>query len=408
MTVKRGVVLVCLVACVGAGVAGARPASDPGATSSSVLIGGTSPISGEAAAGGAVAAGANAYFRWVNAHGKVAGRSINYKILDDGYDPGKTVAAVRQLVEQDNVFAIFNVLGTNNNLAVRDYLNGKKVPQLFAASGFTGFGSDFKKYPYTTGYIPTYSAEGAVYGRYLASTRPSARIAVLYQDDDYGKDLLNGLKRGLGAKAGNVVKAVGYDPTSTNVDSQVAELKGTNANVFMIFCFGKFALQAFINANKLGWHPQIVVNDVASTTGIMQIATATATRATTNGTISIVFGKDPADPAWAKDPGILLFQRVMKAGGLGSAVNLKNAYYIAGMASAFTLVDALKKAGKNLTRASIVNAVDSLNEANNPFLLPGIVVKTSATDHFPVQQMQLQRWNGTRWIRFGGLVTAST
>ena len=408
MTVRRGVVFSVLAACVLAAVAAARPGGDPGVTSSSILIGGTSPISGEAAAGTAVAAGANAYFKWVNTHGRVAGRAINYKYLDDGYDPGKTVLAVRQLVEQDKVFAIFNVLGTNNNLAVREYLNGKKVPQLFAASGFTGFGSDYRKYPYTIGYIPTYSAEGAVYGRYLATTKPSAKIAVLYQDDDYGKDLLNGLRRGLGSKAGNIVKSVGYDPTQPNVDSQVADLKGTGANVFMIFCFGKFALQAFINANKLGWHPQIFVNDVASTTGILQIATATASKRTTNGTISIVFAKDPADPSWAKDPGILLFQRVMKAAGLGSAVNLRNGYYAAGMASAFTLVDALKKAGRNLTRQTLLKATANLNEANNPFLLPGIVVKTGPNDRFPIEQMQLQRWNGTRWIRFAGLVTART
>jgi branched-chain amino acid transport system substrate-binding protein len=408
MRVRKGLLAAVVLACFAAGVAGAAPRSDPGVTSSSILIGGTSPISGEAAAGAAVATGANAYFKWINGHGKVNGRTITYKILDDGYDPGKTVVAVRQLVEQDNVFAIFNVLGTNNNLAVRDYLNGKKVPQLFAASGFTGFGSDYRKYPDTIGYIPTYSAEGAVYGRYLAATKPTAKIAVLYQDDDYGKDLVNGLKRGLGSKAGNIVKSVGYDPTQPDVNSQVSDLKSSGANVFMIFCFGKFALQAFIQANKLGWRPQIFVNDVAATTGIMQVATATATKKETTGAISIVFAKDPADPAWAKDPGILLFQRVMRAAGLGSSVNLTNGYYLAGMASAFTLVDALKQAGKNLTRQTLLKATANLKEANNPFLLPGVVVKTGPNDRFPIQQMQLQRWNGSRWIRFGGLVTAQT
>lgn len=403
---RKGVLLGVLVAGVLAGVAGAARTADPGVTSSSILIGGTSPLSGEAAAGGAVAQGADAYFKWINGHGKVNGRRITYKYLDDAYDPGKTVVAVRQLVEQDNVFAIFNTLGTNNNLAVRDYLNGKKVPHLFVASGYTGFGSDYRKYPYTVGYIPTYTAEGIVYGRYLASTKPSAKIAVLYQDDDYGKDLLGGMKRGLGKKAGNIVKAVGYDPTQPNVDSQVAELRATRANVFMIFCFGKFALQAFINANKLGWHPQIVVNDVAATTGIMQVATATATKATTIGAISVVFAKDPADTAWAKDPGILLFQRAMKAAGLGSAANLKNGYYVAGMASAFTMVDALNKAGKNLTRQTLLKATANLNEANNPFLLPGIVVKTAPNDRFPVAQLKLQRWHNKRWNIFGKMLVA--
>jgi branched-chain amino acid transport system substrate-binding protein len=402
--VKRAALVVFAVGALLAAVAGARPTATPGVTATSILIGGTAPISGEASAGSAVARGAEAYFRWVNGHGAVNGRKITYKFEDDAYDPSRTVQVVRELVEQDEVFAIFNTLGTNNNLAVRDYLNSKKVPQLFVASGFTGWGRDYRKYPYTIGYIPTYTAEGTVYGRYLASTKPNAKIAVLYQDDDYGKDLLTGLKRGLAGKAGKIVKAVGYDPSQPNVDSQVAELKQTGADTFMIFCFGKFALQAFINANKLGWRPQIFVNAVASTTGIMTLATLTASKKGTTGTISIAFGKDPADPSWAKDPGVKLFERVMKAAGLGRSENLKNGYYTAGMASAFTLVNVLKEAGKNLTREGVIGAASSLNEANNPFLLPGIVVKTGANDHYPLEQMQLQRWNGTRWIRFGGLI----
>jgi branched-chain amino acid transport system substrate-binding protein len=395
-------------AALAAGLAGAGLTATPGVTPTSILIGGTSPISGEAAAAAAVARGADAYFKWVNARGGVFKRKIVYKYLDDGYDPARTVQAVRQLVEQDGVFAIFNTLGTNNNLAVRDYLNGKKVPQLFVASGFSGWGRDYRKYPYTVGFIPTYTAEGTVYGRYLASTRPSVKIAVLYQDDDYGKDLVNGLRRGLGAKVGNIVKSVGYDPTQPNVDSQVAELKQTGADVFMIFCFGKFALQAFINANKLGWRPQIVVNAVAATTGLMALATITASRKGTTGAISVAFAKDPADPTWAKDPGIKLFQNVMRSAGLGAPENLRNGYFAAGMASAFTLVDTLTKAGKNLTRQGVLKASANLNEANNPFMLPGVVVKTGPNDRFPVEQMQLERWTGARWLRFGGLVTAKS
>ncbi len=378
----------------------------PGVTSSSILIGGTAPLSGEASSAAAVAKGADGYFKYVNAHGGVNGRKIVYKYLDDAYDPAKTVEDTRQLVQQDGVFAIFNTLGTNNNLAIRDFLNQQKVPQLFVASGFTAWGADYRRYPYTIGYIPSYLSEGQVYGRYIAKVKPKARIAVLYQDDDYGKDLLNGLKKGLGSRQGLIVKAAGYDPTSPNVDSQVADLRQTKADTFMIFCFGKFAIQAYINVAKLGWHPQIYVNAVAASTNLLGLATVTAGAKTTTGSISIAYFKDPADPSWAKDPGIQLFQKILKRYVPGG--NPKDGYYAAGMASAFTLVDTLQKAGKNLSRDGVVKATANLNEANNPFLLPGMVVKTGPADHFPIEQMQLERWSGARWLRFGGLVTAKS
>ena len=405
MRTKLTLLAVVLVAAAVTAAAGARTGATPGVTGNSILIGGTAPLSGEASSAAAVAKGAEAYFKFA---GTVNGRRINYKYVDDAYDPGRTVQAARQLVQQDQVFALFNTLGTANNIAIREFLNDQKVPQLFVASGYTGWGRDAKKYPYTIGYIPTYSAEGQTYGRYLAKTKSTAKIAVLYQDDDYGKDMVAGLKRGLGSKAGNIVKAVGYDPTQPNVDSQVAELKATGATVFANFAFGKFAIQAFIQANRLGWRPTILVNAVASSSNLLTLATQTSSKATTSGAISIAFGKDPADPSWAKDAGMKLFVKVMKRAGLGSADNLKNGYFIAGMASAFTLVDTIKKAGKNLTREGVIRAARSLNEANNPFLLPGIVVKTSASDPYPMEQMQLQRWNGTRWVRFGGLVTTKS
>ncbi|MBA2358511.1 MAG: ABC transporter substrate-binding protein [Actinobacteria bacterium] len=403
---RVSILAIGLAAAVAAGAAGASPAADPGLTASSILIGGTAPLSGEASSAAAVARGAEAYFKYVNARGGVNGRRITYKYVDDGYDPGRTVQAVRQLVQQDRVFALFNTLGTANNLAIRDFLNSEKVPQLFVASGYTAWGSDARRYPWTIGYIPSYLSEGTVYGRHLVKTKPGAKIGVLYQNDDYGKDLLNGLRKGLGPKAGQIVKAVAYDPTSTNVDSQVAELKGTGANTFVVFAFGKFAIQAFIQANRLGWRPQIYVNAVSASSNLLALATQTSSKKTTTGAISIAFAKDPADPSWAGDPGIKLFEQIMKKYVPGG--NLKDGYYSAGMASAFTLVDTLKKAGKNLTRQTVLKASANLNEANNPFLLPGIVVKTGPSDRFPVEQMQLERWSGTRWTRFGGLVTAKS
>jgi branched-chain amino acid transport system substrate-binding protein len=386
----------------------AGSAADPGVSSTTILIGGTAPLSGEASSAAAVAKGADAYLKYVNARGGVNGRKIEYRYLDDGYDPGRTVQAVRQLVQQDQVFALFNTLGTSNNLAIRDFLNQSKVPQLFVASGASFWGRDAGRFPWTIGYIPSYAVEGTVLARYVLKTRPRAKIAVLYQDDEYGKDIVAGFRRGLGAKGSQLVKALAYDPTGANVDSQIAELRATKADTFMNFGFGKFAIQAFIQANKLGWRPQVFVNAVASSSSLMTIADLTGAKAVTRNAVSVVFFKDPSDPRWAKDAGIKLFQTVLKRFCCRSAGDLRNGYFVAGMASAFSLVDALRKAGKNLTRDGIMRAVRSLNEANNPFVIPGIVVKTSPSDPYPMQQVALQRWQNGHWNIFTGLLTSTT
>jgi branched-chain amino acid transport system substrate-binding protein len=395
--VKVAVAAVVLLAA--ASAAGARPVATPGVTSSSILIGGTIPLTGEAAAAAGVARGAEAYFKYVNARGGVFGRKITYKYVDDGYEPQRTFLAVRQLVQQDGVFAIFNSLGTSNNAAIRGFLNQAGVPQLFVASGASTFGRDAKRYPWTIGYIPTYSAEGKVYARYLLKRKPGAKIAVLYQDDDYGKELLSGLQAGLGARKGLIVKKVGYDPTASDVRSEVAALKASKAKVFMIFAFGKFAIQAFIAANQLGWRPQIVVNDVAAATSLMQLSPPKATE----GALSIVFGKDPDGPTWKRDKGMKLFRSVMKRYAAGQT---PNGYYAAGMAAAYTLVDTLKKASKNLTRKSVMTAATHLNEKSNPFVLPGIRIRTTPSYRFPISQVRLERWHKGHWVLFGPLLSA--
>jgi branched-chain amino acid transport system substrate-binding protein len=346
-----------------------------------------------------VARGADAYFKYVNARGGVFGRKITYKYVDDGYEPQRTFLAVRQLVQQDGVFAIFNSLGTSNNAAIRGFLNQAGVPQLFVASGASTFGRDYKKYPWTIGFIPTYSAEGKVYARYLLKNKRGAKIAVLYQDDDYGKELVSGLQAGLGAKKSLIVKKVGYDPTASDVRSEVASLKASKAKVFMIFAFGKFAIQAFITANQLGWHPQIVVNDVAAATSLMQLSPPKATE----GALSIVFGKDPDSPMWKRDKGMKLFRSIMSRYAAGQT---PNGYYAAGMASAYTLVDTLKKAGKNLSRKSVMTAATHLNEKSNPFVLPGIRIHTTPSYRFPISQVRLERWHKGHWVLFGPLLSA--
>jgi len=382
--------------------AGARPLATPGVSSSEIRIGSSVPLSGEAAIAGNVARGIDAYFKYVNAKGGVFCRKLKFTYLDDGYDPGRAVNNTIRLVQQEQVFAMFSSLGTSNNLAVRKLLNDAKVPQLFVSSGATTFGRDGKKYPWTIGYIPPYSEEGAIYGQYVVKKIKKPKIAVLYQDDDYGRDLYAGLRRGLGKKVGAIVSKVAYDPTSADVQPQVTQLKASKANVLMIFAFGKFSLQAFNAVSRLGWKPQIFVNDVSSASALMAIVPQKAA----NGAISIVFGKDPAAPAWRKDKGIRLSQSILRQYGTDIGPrDLQDGYYTAGMATAYTLVDALKKAGKNLTRDGIMRAATHLNEKGNPFVLPGIVVRTTPTSRFPLTQVKLQRWSAKAWHPFGKLLS---
>jgi branched-chain amino acid transport system substrate-binding protein len=386
----------------GVAAAVAAGAADPGVTSTSVLLGGTSPLTGPASAYASVARGAEAYFKYQDARGGAAGRQISYKYVDDAYNPVQTVQATRQLVEQDKVFAIFNSLGTEHNLATRDYLKAQGVPQLFVASGATTWGRDAAQYPGTIGFQPSYQAEGVIYGRYLARTRSGAKVAVLFQNDDYGKDLLFGLKRGLARSKVKVVAAQPYEVTSPDVGSQIAKLKSSGADVLALFATPKFAIQGFVYANKLGWKPKLsIVNAVSSASNIMVLASEGGQNKVVNGAISIVFLKDPTDPKWAKDPTMKLYRSIMKKYAPGA--NANDVYHVYGMAVAWTTVELLKRIGKNLTRDALVKAASNMSLPKNPFLLPGIAIKTGAADHFPIEQMLLQRWSNGTWRSFGGI-----
>ena len=399
----RNLLVLAVAALVLAGVALATPAGTPGVTSTTITIGSSGPLTGEAAAAAGVLKGADGYFKYVNAKGGVNGRTIDFKYLDDAYDPSQTVQNVRELIQQDNVFALFSVVGTNGNLAIRDFVNAAGVPQVFSAAGATTFGSDYAKYPWTIGYLPPYAEEGALYAKQILATNAKhAKIAVLYQSDDYGRDLVDGFRRGLGAKARTlIVQTVGYDPTSSDVQSQVAQLKASGANTFMIFAFGKFAIQSFNYANQLGWKPQIYVNDVASASSIMQLEPAQ----TAEGSISILWGKDPSTPAFKGDAGVALAAKIIKRYIPGG--NPSDGFLVAGMAEAFSFVDALKAAGKNLTRKGLMTAVTHMNEANNPFLVPGVKVHTTPTFRFSISAVQLQRWHQGHWVPFGGVVSTT-
>ena len=303
--------VIALAALPGALASPATRAADPGITSTTILLGGTAPLTGPAAAYASVARGAKAYFDSVNAKGGVAGRKIQYKYLDDGYDPAQTVQDTRQLVEQDKAFAIFNTLGTEVNLSIRDYLNAHKIPQLFAASGATTFGRDVAQYPWTIGFQPSYQAEGWVLGQYLAKTKKRGKVGVLFQNDDYGKDLLGGFKRGLQSSGVKVVAAQPYEVTASDVSSQVAKLKASHAGIFAIFATPKFAIQAYVFANRLGWRPAVIDNAVSAASNIMLLASEGGKNKAVEGTVALNFLKDPTDVRWKKDPGVRTYRAIM-------------------------------------------------------------------------------------------------
>ena len=400
---RRPKLVLLSLALAGAIATGATAATsaDPGITAKTILLGGTSPLSGPASAYSSVARGADAYFKFVNARGGVNGRTITYKYLDDAYNPTQTVQATTQLVEQDRVFAIFNSLGTAHNEAIRPYLNENKVPQLFVASGATTFGRDYRQYPWTIGFQPSYQAEGWIYGKYLARTKPGATIAVLFQNDNYGKDLLAGLKQGIARSKVKVVAAQPYEVTATDVQSQMAKLKASGANVLALFATPKFATQSYFFADRLRWRPLIINNAVSNASNIMTLAAEGGSNKAIENSISIAYLKDPTSASWRNDAAIKLYRSIMARYAKGA--NVKDVFHVYGMAVAYETVRVLKAAGKNPTRAAVLAQMRKLNDPANPFLLPGIVVKTSATERFPVEQVLLQRWSKGTWKSFGGL-----
>ena len=396
---KRVALLLGLVL---ASTAGAAATADPGVTAKKIVIGGTVPLSGEASAFGSVGPGAKAYFAYVNAKGGVHGRKIDYRFYDDAYDPVKTVQQTRRLVEQDKVFAIFNSVGTANNKAIQPYLNQRKVPQLFVGDGAQAT-SQPARYPWTMGFLQSYVGEGAVYGRNLAKTRKGAKIGVLFQNDDLGKDMTKGLERAIAGKGPQIVAKESYEYTDTDVSSQIASLKAAGADTFMLFATPKFAIQGFAAANRLGWKPQVYVASVSIEPNIMAIARLNAPQLT-KGALSVAFVKNPNDPIWAKDPALKLYRTIMKRYlPSGKPSDVYNWY---GMTVAWTMVETLERAGKNPTRASLLRAAQTLNVSNNPFLLPGIALKTSRTRYFPLDKVYLYRFDNRQWVKASSLLDA--
>ena len=398
---KRLLVLATIAAVAAIPSAQAGPAKDPGVTATQVVLGGTAPLSGPGVAYAPVARGADAYFRYVNSRGGVHGRKIRYVYKDDAYDPAQTVQKTRELVQQDQVFAIFNSVGTEHNLAIRPFLNQTKTPQLFVGTGASSIGDAYKRFPWTMGYLTSFRGEGAIYGRHIAKTMPRARIAVLHENSDYGRDLLAGLRKGLGAKANRIVDVETYEVTDSDQNAQMAKLKASGANTLMLFALPKQTIQAFIAADRLGWRPQVFVNAVSVDPFVMNVARSNTNNRTTQGAITTAFLKDPTDPALAKDPGVRLYKRLMRKYLPGHEDEVAHIY---GMAAAHTMVDALRKAGKQLSRNSLIDAATHLDERDNPFLVSGVVVKTSPRDYYPISRTRLLRYDRGRWKQFGGFL----
>jgi branched-chain amino acid transport system substrate-binding protein len=396
-------IALALVTALGFALAAApTPAQSPGVTATEIRIGNTSPYSGPASAYGTLGKAIGAYFRKVNDDGGINGRKITYITYDDAYSPPKMVESVRRLVEQDQVVALVNTLGTPGNTAIHKYVNQRKVPHLFLATGASKW-NDPKNYQWTMGYQPSYYAEGVIYARYLLKNVPDAKVGILYQNDDYGKDYLKGFKDGLGEAAKKlIIMEQTYETTDPTIDSQIVNLKSSGANVFFNVTIAKFSAQAIKKAHDIGWKPLHLLNSVSTSVGaVLKPAGLEASK----GLTSTFYIKDPTDPQWKNGQDykdwLVWMKRYYPDGSLEDSFNVY-AYTVA-----YTMVQVLKQCGNDVSRENVMRQAANLKDLEVPMLLPGIKVNTSPTDHAPVEQEQLARFDGERWVLFGEIYDAS-
>jgi branched-chain amino acid transport system substrate-binding protein len=371
---------------------------DTGVTDTEIKIGNIMPYSGPASAYGVIGKTEAAYFNKINAEGGVNGRKINFISYDDAYSPPKAVEQARKLVESDGVLLIFNSLGTPSNSAIEKYMNAKRVPQLFVATGASKW-NDPKDFPWTMGWQPSYQVEAHIYASYLLKEKPNGKIAVLFQNDDFGKDYVKGLKDGLGPKASMIVAEESYETSEPSIDDHIVKLKAAGADVFVSVTTPKFAAQAIKRASEIDWHPlQIVVNVSASVGAVMQPAGFENSQ----GILSANYAKDAADPQWNDDPGMKKFVDFL-AQYYPDGNKLDQAT-IFGYGAAQTLVEVLKQCGDDLTRDNIMKQAAKLKDFQPDTLLPGIKINTSATDYAPIKQLQMMRFKGEKWDLFGDIM----
>jgi len=384
------------------GLAMAAGQYGPGASDTEIKIGDTMPYSGPASAYGTIGKAETGYFAMINEQGGINGRKINYISRDDGYSPPKTVEQVRQLVEQDQVLFLFNTLGTPPNTAIQGYLNDNKVPQLFVATGADKW-NDPKNHPWTMGFQPSYRIEARIYGRYILKNIPAAKIAVLYQNDDFGKDYLTGLREGLGDKADNMVVATKtYETTDPTIDSQIVALQGSGADVLLTAAIPKFAAQAIRKIYDIGWKPTHFLTNVSVSVGSVMKPAGPEKGV---GIISAGYLKDPTDPQWQNGQEYKDWLDWMKKYySSGSLTDINNVY---GYTVSQTMLAVLKASGDNLTRENIMKEAANIHDLKLPMLLPGITLSTSPTDFAPIKQMQLMKFDGETWKLFGEVISGS-
>jgi len=374
---------------------------DTGATDTEIKIGNIMPYSGPASAYGVIGKTEAAYFKMINDAGGINGRKINFISYDDGYSPPKTVEQARKLVESDGVLFIFNSLGTPPNSAIQKYMNTNKVPQLFVATGATKW-NDPKNFPWTMGWQPSYQSETQIYAKYILKNKPNAKIAVLYQNDDYGKDYLKGLKDGLGAKAAEMIIAEdSYETTEPTIDSHIVKLKASGADVFVNISIPKFAAQAIKKNAEIEWRPLHFLNSVSGSIGAT-IKPAGFDAA--QNIISSAYLKDPTDPQWKDDAGMKKFNAFLDK--YYPEANRNDALVVAGYSVAQSMAYVLMQCGDNLTRENVMKQAASIKGLELDGLLPGITIKTSATDFAPIEQLRLAKFQGDTWHLFGDIISA--
>jgi ABC-type branched-subunit amino acid transport system substrate-binding protein len=374
---------------------------DTGASDTEIKIGNIMPYSGPASAYGVIGKTEEAYFKKINAEGGINGRKITFISYDDAYSPPKTVEQARKLVELDEVLFLFNPLGTPPNSAIHKYMNSKKVPQLFVATGATKW-NDPKNFPWTMGWQPSYQSETQIFAKYLLKEKPAAKIAVLYQNDDYGKDYLKGLKDGLGAKAASmIIVEESYETSEPTIDSHIVKLKSLNADVFVNITTPKFAAQAIKKAAEIGWKPLHYLNNVSASVGSVM---KPAGFENGQGIVSAAYLKDVSDPQWDNDPGMKAFLAFLQKDFPEG--NKLDGSVVVGYGAAQTLVQVLRQCGDNLTRENVMKQAASLKDFRTEMLLPGIKINTSATDFAPISQLQLMRFKGEKWDLFGEIISS--
>ncbi|WP_027582077.1 ABC transporter substrate-binding protein [Bradyrhizobium sp. Ai1a-2] len=387
------------VAATTASAALAQKQYDTGATDTEIKIGNIVPYSGPASAYGSVGKAIAAVFKKVNDEGGINGRKINFISYDDAYSPPKTVEQARKLVESDEVLLLVGTLGTAPNTAIQKYLNSKKVPQLFVATGATKW-NEPKTFPWTMGWLPSYQSEARIYAKYLSKEKPGAKVAVLYQNDDMGKDYLKGLKDGFGADASRIVAEESYEVSEPTVDSHVVKMKSVNPDVLVLYTTPKFGAQAIKKLGEMNWKPVTIISNVsASTAAVMKPAGVENSQ----GVISAAYAKDVSDPQWASDPGIKAFDDLLAK--YLPEMNRIDSSAMTGYNLATTMVEVLRRCGDNLTRENVMKQAQSLKQFAQGGLLPGVTLTTSATDYMPIEQLQLMQFKGERWQLFGEVIS---